>query len=133
MTFPPRILIIIPDQWPRALLRAALREAGYDAVGARSVHGAVRHAGPAPGRGPVALVVLDHDAVAADPDAFDALMAASGRPPAILVAHATREPPAGPWARIVRRPLSVHELAADVETMVPLAPELRHPIDSRTR
>lgn len=30
----PRVLILQPDHWPRALLRAELREAGYDAVGA---------------------------------------------------------------------------------------------------
>ena len=29
-TLPPRILLVMPAQWPRALLRASLREVGYD-------------------------------------------------------------------------------------------------------
>jgi len=30
---PPRILVVSGEQWPRALLRAQLDEAGYDAIG----------------------------------------------------------------------------------------------------
>ncbi|HYT63063.1 MAG TPA: hypothetical protein VEL50_04145 [Gemmatimonadales bacterium] len=31
---PPRILVVSGEQWPRALLRAQLDEAGYDPIGA---------------------------------------------------------------------------------------------------
>src|SRR5512142_2916514 len=34
---PPRILVVMPAQWPRALVRAELRERGYDAAGARDL------------------------------------------------------------------------------------------------
>src|SRR3954468_17682428 len=57
----PRVLLVMTDQWPRALLRAALRECGYDAVGTRSVAGAARLAAPDEGRGPVGLVVLEQE------------------------------------------------------------------------
>ena len=32
MQVPPRVLIVMDDQWHRALLRAALRDVGYDAM-----------------------------------------------------------------------------------------------------
>lgn len=53
----------MPEHWPRALLRAALREAGYDAVGAPGLSGALRYRAAAPDRGPVRLVVIDRDAL----------------------------------------------------------------------
>ena len=53
---PPRVIVIEPDQWTRSLTRAALREIGYDAVGALDpAHARRQHerAGP---RGPVRVV-----------------------------------------------------------------------------
>jgi hypothetical protein len=129
MPVPPRILLVMGDQWPRALLRAALREAGYDAVGTRTAAGAARQLAPAAGRGPVALVLVDHDAAGADPGTILALESTPGAPPMVLVAQATREPPAGPWKRTVRRPVSVGELVDLVRSLVPLPKQLRHPID----
>ncbi len=131
MTLPPRILLIMPDQWPRALLRASLREAGYDAVGARTVEGAQRQGRPARERGPVALVVVDHDAAVGETAPLRDLTSALGDPPVVLLAHATREPPAGPWTRVVRRPLSVAELSDVVKAIVPLSANARMPIDAR--
>src|SRR3954470_19927901 len=54
---PPRVLLVMPDQWPRALLRAALRDAGYDAVGAPGLSAALRYRPAVADRGPVRLVV----------------------------------------------------------------------------
>ena len=130
MTRPPRILLVMPDQWPRALLRASLREAGYDAVGARSVRGAARQAAPAPERGPVALVVVDDDAAVEEAEALRALASSLGAPPMLLVAHAIREPPRGAWTRTVRRPVSVAELSDVVQALVPLPAAARVPLDA---
>src|SRR5437667_11841947 len=63
VALPPRILLVMPAQWPRALLRAALREEGYDASGTRAVNGALYQAAPDPARGPVRLVLADQDAL----------------------------------------------------------------------
>ena len=43
MTPPPRILVVSAEHWPRALLRAQLDEAGYDAIGAGTLSRALRH------------------------------------------------------------------------------------------
>ncbi len=119
----------MPDQWPRALLRAALREVGYDAVGARSVAGARRQPALEPGRGAVALVVVDQDAVAAHEEELHDLLTSLGNPPALLLAHPTRQPPAGAWTRVIRRPVSVDELVTAVQSLVPLPEEARQPVD----
>src|SRR3954454_21547300 len=63
---PPRVLLVMPEQWPRALLRAALREAGYDALGAPGLPGAIRYPVHPGDRGPVRLVLLDQAALADD-------------------------------------------------------------------
>ena len=130
MTFAPRILLIMPDQWPRALLRASLREAGYDAVGTRSVRGAERQAAPAPERGPVVLIVVDHEAAVEEPGVLRDLVASLGDPATVLVEHAMREPPAGAWTRVVRRPVSVEGLCDLVMSLAPLPRDARVPIDA---
>jgi hypothetical protein len=126
---PPRILLVMPAQWPRALLRAALREAGYDASGTRALKAALHQAAPGAGRGPVRLVVLDQDALAEeDGRDLDELRRISGAP-MMLVAPVTRRVPRGPWTRVVRRPTSIGTLVQAIESLVPLAPEARRPVD----
>src|ERR1044071_6693705 len=113
--YPPRILIVSPDQRSRALLRAELREAGYDAIGASSLTTALRYPPHEPDRGPVRLFIIDGDAAAAAallertraryPESRFLLIqsgagAASPTPPG---------PPGlpgapGPWQRVLRRP-----------------------------
>jgi len=126
---PPRILLVMPAQWPRALLRAALREAGYDASGTRALKAALHQAAPGVGRGPLRLVVLDQDALAEeDGRDLDELRRISGAP-MMLVAPVTRRVPRGPWASVVRRPTSIGTLVQAIESLVPLAPEARRPVD----
>jgi DNA-binding response OmpR family regulator len=123
------VLLVMPDQWLRALLRAALREAGYDAAGTRTPAGALRLAQPEPGRGPVGAIVLDHrEVTAADRAALERLRLAT-EAPIVLIAAAAREVGDGPWARVVRRPVSIGELVGTIATLIPLPPSLRHPID----
>ena len=127
--FAPRVLLVMGEQWPRALLRAALREAGYDAAGTRTLGGALRLAEPALGRGAAGLIVLAQDAYTdADHPDLERLRSAT-QAPVLLIAPAGREVEGGPWVGVVRRPVSIGELVRTVEKLMPLPPTARHPID----
>ncbi len=130
---PPRVLLIMPDQWPRAHLRAALREEGYDAVGTRDLQNALRIAPVAAGRGPVQLIVLDQQVLHAEADAqLREVRERFADPRLLLVASALSTRPAGEWARVIARPLSVGDIVAVVHALLPLPTQLRRPIDSIT-
>jgi DNA-binding response OmpR family regulator len=119
----PRVLIVWGEQWPRALLRAALRDAGYDAVGATSLTGAMRTPSTAPGRGPVRLVVVEQDALGHNGLAqLEQLLARHGRPGVVLLAHAVRTLPPGAWERVLRRPFTVDDVASAIRELLPLPP-----------
>jgi hypothetical protein len=125
---PPRVLLVMPDQWPRALLRAALREVGYDASGTRVLSMVRTRISPEAGRGPLRLVVLDQDALTdADAPELDALR--SARIPIVLLAPAVRRLHDGPWTQVMRRPFSIGDLVQATERLLPLAPEARRPVD----
>lgn len=120
----------MPDQWRRALIRAALREVGYDAVGVSGLRQARLIRASLPGRGPVRLMVVDQDALIEAKSAMvTALRERLDAPDAVLVARATVRPPEGPWRRVLRRPVSVAEVVRAVEELVPLGPEMKHAID----
>ncbi|MFL5495742.1 MAG: hypothetical protein ACJ8DC_15260 [Gemmatimonadales bacterium] len=120
----------MPAQWPRALLRAALREEGYDAGGTRAVNGALYQAAPDPARGPVRLVLVDQDALdEGDDRQVEELRARTSGAPILLLASATRRTREGSWARVIRRPISISELIQTIQSLAPLPPEARHPID----
>jgi CheY-like chemotaxis protein len=132
---PPRVLLIMPEQWPRALLRAALREAGYDALGAPSLDGALRYRARVEGRGPVRLIVMDqavvHDALSAE--RLDALRRRHDEPPLVLLASAVAPAAARPDApsgavRVLRRPASIADVVAAVQSALPL-PAPPSPLD----
>src|SRR3954447_23175779 len=125
----PRVLLVMSDQWPRALLRGALREGGYDAVGTRTLAGATRLAAPDRSRGPVGLVVLAQETLTgSEPGDLDRLRAATGAA-IVLLAPATRRVEAGPWTRVIRKPVSIGTLVAAVESLVPLPLDARRPVD----
>jgi hypothetical protein len=125
---PPRILLVMPDQWPRALLRASLREVGYDAAGTRVPGMVRREIADQAGRGPVRLVLMDQEAVT-DADERDLEAIRSAEIPVVLLAPSVLQVREGPWAEIVRRPFSVGDLVRVVERLLPLAPEARRPLD----
>jgi DNA-binding response OmpR family regulator len=134
---PPRVLLVMPEQWPRALLRAALREAGYDALGAPSLAVALRYRTQTRDRGLVRLILVDQ-AVLADEESvtlLDALLRRHGYPAAVLLARAMPAHPLPataaptPWRRVIRRPASIAELIAAVETLLPLPPGSGRPIE----
>jgi hypothetical protein len=127
----------MPEQWPRALLRAALREVGYDALGAPGLGGALRYRPEVPGRGAVRLVLVDQAVLQGD-EAFPLLTTLLHRhddPAAILLARAapmprvpeTAEP--APWVRVIRRPVSIEGIVDAVRDLLPLPPASSRPID----
>jgi hypothetical protein len=127
---PPRVLLVMPAQWHRALLRAALREIGYDASGTLTMEGALHQSVSDPGRGPVRLVVIDQDALT--DEEWHRLTDLQNRAPdaaLLLLAPRTRPVREGPWAAIVRRPTSIAEMVGVIEHLVPLPAEHRHPLE----
>jgi hypothetical protein len=117
---PPRILVVSGEQWPRALLRAQLHEAGYDAIGASTLSRALRYPPDDVKRGPVRLIVLDSGAAAAEPEALEH---ARQRYPgvAFVLVHRAGAVPPGPWAATLRRPVTIGDIVATVRRLVPLA------------
>jgi hypothetical protein len=126
---PPRILLVMPAQWPRALLRAALREVGYDAVGTRTVKGARALLSSSEGRGRVRLILIDQDALTEEARGDLEMLRRDSDAPLVLLAPTTRRVSEGGWAGVLRRPLTVGELAQAIERLVPLVPAARRPID----
>ena len=127
---PPRVLLVMPEQWPRALLRAALRETGYDAVGTRTLSSALRVNPDETDRGPVRLVILDQSVLSGDADGELAeLLARNNSPATILLARPTLAVPDGPWQRVLRRPVSVGEIVEAAQASLPLSLEHQHPLD----
>jgi len=123
----PRILIVMAEQWPRALLRAALREAGYDAIGTRSLSGALAHPTHAPDRGPVGAIVLDAATIDAEPavasrGAIAELVGRHAAAPVVLLASAVRADPPGHWARVIRRPFAIEDVVRAVEELAEARP-----------
>jgi len=117
----------MPDQWTRALLRAALREVGYDAVGTRNLQSATRIPVGEAERSLVKLVVVDQDAVN-DVNVVNELLKRHGAP-SILIARRTSATPAGPWQRVIYRPISVDDIVRVVEDTLPLDANRQHPLD----
>jgi hypothetical protein len=119
----PRILIVMADQWPRALLRAALREAGYDAIGTRTLAGSLAQPAHAPGRGPVRGLVVDWSAMDGAPGAgtgevLTELHRRHGTVPVVLLASAVHGDPPGSWTRVIRRPFFVEDVVRAVVQLV---------------
>ena len=121
LELPPRVVIVMSDQWRRALLRAALREVGYDAIGTRGFREAALIRRSAPDRGPVRLLVVDQDTLGReDVQLFLSQRERLGNPEVILLARATVAPPDGPWRAVLRRPFSVADVVHTVRQMIPL-------------
>jgi|SRR5437868_7093950 len=128
-SLPPRVLIVMPDQWPRALLRAALRERGYDAVGTRNLDSALRIRPYEFERGPVRLIIVDQPALTGDDNQMKQLLERHRAPATMLLSRSTQLIPEGGWRQILRRPLSIEDIVTASESLIPLDAEDRHPID----
>ena len=128
---PPRVIVVMETQWPRALIRAALREAGYDAVGTQSLATALRIRPTEPDRGAVRLVIVDQPALAGKRDdaRLAALFTRHEQLATILLARPTVRTPTGSWTRVLQRPVSVEDVVAAAEAVLPLARAQRHRLD----
>jgi DNA-binding response OmpR family regulator len=120
VTPPPRVILVSDEQWERAGLRAELRDRGIDAVGVRDIPEALTQARTESGRGPVRALVIEQDALSDDVEAgmLPRVRKRLGTPQVVLLAHATREPTAGEWDVILRRPISIGEVADTVQRLV---------------
>jgi hypothetical protein len=127
---PPRVLLILPHHWHRALLRAQLREVGYDAVGASDLAEALAYDATEPGRGAVRLVVVDQSALLGlDSGVLSKLLERHGRPPSVLIQSAGLSRLAGRWQHVLHRPVSIASIVDCVRTLLPLEPAEIHPVD----
>ncbi|HXG59611.1 MAG TPA: hypothetical protein VNL91_11360 [Thermoanaerobaculia bacterium] len=106
------VWIIDAQQWPRALLRAELIERGFDAVGYVSI----AHALATLAERPPDLVVIDVRDQTLDRRSLDALFAIGVPVIAIAGVPEINDPLLGeyPWAALLRRPVSIGEIAARV-------------------
>jgi hypothetical protein len=127
---PPRVLIVMPEQWPRALLRAALREVGYDAVGTRGLGSALRVQPNEADRGAVRVIVVDQSALGSTgDDELARVLARHNSPATILLARPTVTAPDGPWRRVLRRPVSIGDILSAVQSLIPLSHQQSHSLD----
>jgi hypothetical protein len=109
----------MPDQWHRALLRAELRELGYDALGAADVAGGLLYPRQEAGRGAVRLILVDQRALTTTGHALLPELLARHEAPAVLLAPAGGPPAAGPWIRVLSRPLSIADITQTVQELLP--------------
>lgn len=112
----------MPDQWPRALLRAELRERGYDALGAPGLAAALAYPVSVPERGPVRLLLLDQTALGPpDEPLLARLVERHGHPTSVLLTRAGQAPASSDWTRVLHRPVTIAALADAVTSLLPLA------------
>jgi hypothetical protein len=125
---PPRILLVMPEHWPRALLRAELIERGYDVVGTPDLPAALLSRPVEKDRGPVRVIVVDQD-VLVEPQSRLLDLLASRHPNArlVLLGRAQLETPPGDWDQILRRPALIGEIASAVEQAVTEPPTAAAP------
>ena len=111
----PRILLVMPEQWPRALLRAELIERGYDAVGAVDLLDALAYRSEEEERGPVRVIVMDEAAVVGPATGtLQLLLRKQGNPEVLLLHSPSLETPSGRWTEVIERPVTIGEIAAAV-------------------
>jgi hypothetical protein len=132
-----RVLIVMPAQWPRALIRATLREAGYDALGASDLAEALTYPADEAGRGPVRLILLDQEAVPETDDrSLRRLLEKHPEAETVLLRGAFHPPMPGPWREVVRHPVSIAELTGTVGRLLgsktPALQDSGPPADNKT-
>ena len=126
----PRVLIVMAAQWPRALLRAALRHEGYDALGARDLREALSYSDEEEReRGPVRLIILDREVLEGH-DSFLAELLERHRDALRLVLESAFHPSVeGAWQRVIRHPATIADIVETTRELLPLPPAAAHPID----
>jgi hypothetical protein len=83
-----------------------------------------------PERGAVRLIVIDQDVLAGtDRALMTGLLERHADSVAVLLARSGTTPSAGPWRRVISRPVSIAGIVHTVLELLPLPAEQRHPID----
>jgi CheY-like chemotaxis protein len=127
---PPRVLIVMAAQWQRALIRAALRDAGYDAVGAVDMAEALSHPAEEPRRGPVRLLILDQRAIQGPDDpSLDQLLRQHPEAVTLILESAFHPSVQGTWQHVLRHPVTIAEIVQTTQQLLPLPSTVTHPID----
>ncbi|HSP17528.1 MAG TPA: hypothetical protein VLV78_22475 [Thermoanaerobaculia bacterium] len=104
----PVVWIIDADQWPRAMLRAEMIERGFDAVGYITVRDAIDSI---PMRRPEAIVVD----LRGQPIPLVERLLKIGVPVVVVGGVLEiNELPKGDWAAVLRRPVSLGDIADQV-------------------
>lgn len=101
------------------MLRAELRELGYDALGAPDLAGSLLYPAEDPDRGAVGVIVVDQRALTNVGETLLPELRARHRAPAILLASAGTSHAAGRWTRVLTRPVSIGEIARSVQELLP--------------
>jgi CheY-like chemotaxis protein len=125
---PPRVLIVQAAQWPRALLRAALRHEGYDALGARDLREALAYPEAEDDRGPLGLIILDRD-VLGDNAAVAQLLKRYPTALTLVLESAFHPPVQEPWQHVLRHPVTIADIVSTTQQLLPLPSPAAHPID----
>lgn len=122
-----KIVLVISDHTTRVLLNAELLGHGYDVVAVRSFGEALMGPPVEPERGPVRLIIIDDEPCisAEDGPLLDVLVARYHPASFLLLASGIRPVPPGPWQTVVRRPVSIGELATVVDQTLSYAREER--------
>jgi hypothetical protein len=120
----PRVLVVMEAHWPRALLLAALQDAGYDTLGAPNLREALEHPARQPGRGQVGLIVLDHHISPDQPLLRDLLKHFNGAVPLHL--ESALQPSNPPIEHSLRYPVSIGDIVQRIEDLLPLEKVTHH-------
>jgi CheY-like chemotaxis protein len=124
---PPRVLIVQAAQWPRALLRAALRHEGYDALGARDLKEALSYSEEAGERGPVRLIIFDREVLEGHDSLLTELLHRHPEALTLVLESAFYPSVQGPWQHVLRHPVAIADIVSATQRVLPLpAP---HPMD----
>jgi DNA-binding response OmpR family regulator len=126
---PPRVLIVMAAQWPRALLRAALRQEGYDALGARDLGEALSYPAVEENRGPVRLLILDQEVLEGNDQLLAELLERHHDALTLVLASAFRPSVQGAWPRVLRHPVAIADIIKTTQELLPLSSAAVHPID----
>lgn len=102
------VWVIDAEHWPRALLRAELIERGFDAVGYETVYDAIESLPP---RSPDAIVVDLRGQAMPQVEKLPKIGV-----PVVVIAGLPElnDLPSGRWASVLRRPVSIGEIAETV-------------------
>jgi len=117
------VVLVMPQQWERAILRAELIERGHDVVGMRHLGDLLAFHAAEAGHAPIGVVLVDRTAFAGRHHRLLSILRRRHRcAPFVLLARAMTEVADCPWNAVLVRPLSVAQLADKIAALLALAP-----------